>query len=69
MAFKYEIKVFGDDKFYANNVAFMTKNEASLAGMAKYSSWSMADAYRVVESTDRANYIWDKQDGLIPLVD
>lgn len=67
MAFKYEIKVGTDEKYYGNNVTFATKAEANGAGASKYMNWTMAEAYRVVESDEVPNYRWDETDGLVPL--
>ena len=65
MAFKYEIKTFGDEKFYQNGVTFSTHDEAEKAGRAKYNAWTMADAYRVVESDETPNYRWVDGTGLV----
>ena len=58
MSYKPEFKVYGDDKFYANAVVFATKEEAEGNASAKYRAWTMAEAYRVVESDEPVNYRW-----------
>ncbi len=56
MSYKTEIKVYGDPKFYLNGVTFSTAEEAELYGRYKRATWTMADAFRVVESTEVPNY-------------
>jgi hypothetical protein len=56
MSFKTEIKVSGE--FYPNAVVFATTEEATAYGKHKFSTWMMAEGYRVVESTDVVNYQW-----------
>ncbi len=67
MSYKCQIKVYGDPKFYDNAVRFATREEADSAGQNKLWNWTMADEYRVVESTDPANYRWSETEGLISL--
>ena len=63
MSFKPEFRVAGDPKFYPNNCAFATKEEALANGDHKFCNWTMAAEYRVVESDQPVNYRWnfDKQ--------
>jgi hypothetical protein len=56
MSFKPRIKTFGDDKFYENNLAFATKNEAELSAKDTYSKWQLAEAWDVIESDQPVNY-------------
>jgi len=68
MSFKYEIKVSGDEKWYSNSVVFATANEANEAGKDKYMCWSLAEAYRVVETDETPNYLWGGvAEGVVPL--
>jgi len=58
-SYKVELQVSGEgDKWHGNGVAFPTEAEAKEAGYAKLCAWTMATDYRVVESTDKANYNW-----------
>jgi hypothetical protein len=58
MSWKPEFKVYGDEKFYQNGVAFATKEEAEGNAKNKFSAWTMAEQWRVVESTEPVNYAW-----------
>lgn len=57
-SFKPEFRVAGDPKFYPNNIAFATKEEAEANGLDKFRKWTMAAEYRVVESDEPVNYRW-----------
>ena len=67
MAYKYEIKTFGDEKFYQNGVTFATQQEADQAGKAKYNAWSMAETYQVVKTDETPNYRWVDGTGLVEI--
>jgi len=61
-SFKAQFKTYGDPIFYDNAVRFATAEEAEAAGKDKYSKWTMAEEYRVVESEDPVNYKWENGD-------
>jgi hypothetical protein len=64
--YKYELRVTGEgDKWHQNAVVFPTREEAEKAGLAKFSAWTMAEDYRVVESGEEPNYNWDEESGSI----
>ena len=65
MSWMYEIKVYGDPKFYRNSVVFATKEEAEKAGYNKFFNWFSADEYRVVEVDEPVNYKWVDGEGLV----
>lgn len=67
MSYAIEVKVYNDDKFYPNAIRLATKAEADAYGRNKVYNWTMADTYRVVESTDATNYSWDSQLGLVAI--
>jgi len=61
MSYKVQFKTLGDPKFYDNAVRFATAEEAEAEGADRYARWTMAEAYRVVESDDPVNY--KREDG------
>lgn len=58
MSFKTEIQVVNDPKYYPNGVAFPTKEEADSYGQFKLATWMASVDFRVVESSEPANYQW-----------
>ena len=65
MAFKYEIKTYGDPQYYGNSVVFETADEAHQAGRDKQRAWTLAEDYRVVETDAKVNYMWVEGVGLV----
>ncbi len=59
LTYKVELQVAGEgEKWHGNGIAYPTAEEAKAAGYSKLCAWTMATDYRVVESTDAANYNW-----------
>ena len=67
MAFKYEIKTYGDPKYYGNSVVFETADEAHQAGRDKQRKWTLAEDYQVVETDATPNYRWEDGIGLVEI--
>lgn len=60
MSWKPEIQTSSDDKFYPNNLAFATKEEAEISAKDTYARWMLATDWRVVESDQPVNYTFAK---------
>lgn len=57
MSWKPEIETANEPgKFYANNTAFATKEEAETAAKDIFNRWLLAADWRVVESDQPPNY-------------
>jgi hypothetical protein len=56
MSYKALIKVYNDPKFYANAITLATEAEAEQSGLHKFTTWTMAEEYKVVESDETPNY-------------
>ena len=56
MAWTYEVKVANDEKWYGNAMRFATENEARIAGLNKYTVWTMCIDYRVIEAEGKVNW-------------
>jgi hypothetical protein len=65
MAWKPQVKVVGDPKWYENGLSFETEEEAISSARSLYYRWSMAENYRVVEVETSANYLWDDKVGVV----
>jgi hypothetical protein len=63
MSFKPMIQTVGDHKFYSNNLAFATYEEAEVAAQKTFNSWILAVAWRVDESDQPVN--WQIKDGVM----
>ena len=60
MAFKAEVKVVGDNKFYSNALVFETEVETQKYAHDLYQRWSQFTDWRVVETDEPVNYIWSE---------
>lgn len=69
MSYKTQIKVYDDPEFYDNAVRFASADEAEAYGKNKLWNWTMAEKYRVVESSDPVNYRWDETKGTVRIID
>lgn len=67
MAFKPEIKVVRDPKFYRNGLVFATEEEAQASARNTFNNWMAAEAYRTVEVDESVNARWDNEEGVIHL--
>ena len=56
MSFKPMIKTINDPKFYPNNLAFATREEAEVSAKDTYGRWWNATEWRVDESDQPVNY-------------
>lgn len=56
MSFKPMIKTINDPKFYPNNLAFATREEAEVSAKDTYGRWLSATEWRVDESDQPVNY-------------
>lgn len=62
MSFKPEFQTGSDPKWYSNAQAFETYDEAYASAAARYQVWTLATAFRAVESDEPVNYKWDNGD-------
>jgi len=68
MAFKPEVKVVNDPKWYGNALAFASKEEAEANAFNLMMRWSAVEDYRAVWVEDAVvNYRWDNEKGLVAL--
>jgi hypothetical protein len=67
MSFGYEVLTGRDPKWYGNSVRFATREEANSAGLNKLMAWTACEDFRVIESSDPANYAI--RDGMIVCLD
>ena len=58
MSFKPEVIADGTGKWYGNNLAFATRDEAELNVQDLACRWTMVRDTRVVESDQPVNYRW-----------
>lgn len=56
MSFKPAVRVFGEDKFHHNNLAFETREEAEISARDLANRWMLVEDWRVDESDQPANY-------------
>lgn len=68
MSFKPEVRTGSDPKFYANNLAFATREEAERSAKDLMSRWLLVVEWRVVESDQPVNYRL-REDGALEAVD
>lgn len=55
-SWKPEVRTGTDPKFYANNLAFATKEEAERSARDLMGRWMLVVEWRVVESDQPVNY-------------
>lgn len=67
-SFKPEVRTGSDPKFYANNLAFATREEAERSAKDLMSRWLLVVEWRVVESDQPVNYRI-RHDGALEAVD
>ena len=67
MAWKPEIKVFGDPQWYQNGLVFETEEEAFFSAQALRRRWTLAENYRAVEVDKPINYRFDPEFGDVSL--
>jgi hypothetical protein len=60
MSFKPEVRTGSDPKFYGNNLAFATREEAERSAKDLMSRWMLVVEWRVVESDQPVNYRLDE---------
>lgn len=58
MSWKPEFQTDRTGTWYANGVAFATKEEAEGNAVEKALAWTLVRDFRVVESDDPVNYRW-----------
>ena len=58
MSFKPEVVADSSGKFYGNNLAFATREEAEANAKALMQRWMMVTDCRAVESDEPVNYKW-----------
>ena len=63
MSFKPEVRTGTDPKFYGNNLAFATKEEAEWSAKDLMNRWLLVNEWRVVESDQAVNYRIDLTTG------
>jgi hypothetical protein len=63
MSFKPEVRTGNDPKFYGNNLAFATKEEAEYSARDLMNRWLLVNEWRVVESDQAVNYRIDLTTG------
>lgn len=56
MSWKPEVQTCNDRKFYGNNLAFATKEEAERSARDLMNRWMLVTDYRAVESDQPVNY-------------
>lgn len=59
-SWKPEVRTGSDPKFYANNLAFATKEEAERSAKDLMGRWMLVVEWRVVESDQPVNYRLDE---------
>lgn len=59
MSFKPEVRTGNDPKWYDNNLAFATREEALYSAKDLMSRWMLVTDYRAVESEQPVNYRLD----------
>jgi hypothetical protein len=64
MSWKPEVRTGNDPKFYDNNLAFATKEEAEQSARDLMGRWLLVVEWRVVESEQPVNYRM-REDGAI----
>lgn len=67
-SFKPEVRTGNDPKFYANNLAFATREEAEQSARDLMARWLLVVEWRVVESDQPVNYRI-RYDGALEAVD
>lgn len=68
MSYKPEVTTGSDPKFYGNNLAFATREEAEKSARDLMSRWMAVTDWRVVESDQPVNYRI-RYDGALESVD
>ncbi len=68
MSWKPEVRTGNDPKFYQNNLAFATKEEAETSARDLMQRWFLVVEWRVVESEQPVNYRL-RYDGALEAVD
>jgi len=63
MSWKPEVRTGNDPKFYGNNLAFATKEEAEYSARDLMNRWLLVNEWRVVESDQTVNYRIDLTTG------
>lgn len=56
MSYKPEVQTGKDPKFYGNNLAFATREEAERSAKDLMARWFLVNDWRVVESEQPVNY-------------
>jgi len=54
----YKVEVFVENEWVGNGLVFPTDHEAAGYGAALKWAWTLVRDYRVVETTEKANYHW-----------
>ncbi len=60
MSFKPEVRTGRDPKFYGNNLAFATREEAERSARDLQNRWLLVVEWRVVKSDQPVNYRLDE---------
>lgn len=69
MSFKPEVRTGNDPKWYDNNLAFATYDEAEYSARDLMNRWLLVVEYRVVESDEEVNYSIDLETGKMNAVE
>lgn len=68
MSYKPEVQTGRDPKFYSNNLAFATREEAEQSAKNLMARWFLVNDWRVVGSDQPVNYRL-REDGALEAVD
>lgn len=68
MSYKPEVQTNKDPKFYANNLAFATREEAERSAKDLMARWFLVNDWRVVESDQPVNYHIDLETGVLSAI-
>ena len=56
MSWKPTVQTFGDPKYYTNNLAFATQDEAEISARGLASRWMLVENWSTEESDQPVNY-------------
>ena len=65
----YKPEVFVQGEWSTNSLRFATEEEAAAYASDLYMRWTLTEKHRAVPSDDPVNCRWDKEKGLVRLVE
>lgn len=68
MSYKPEVQTDSTGKWYDNALRFSTREEAELNARDLAIRWFSVTAWRASEAPEPPNYIWDKNAGLVAIL-